>query len=229
MASTQQITITLSPATLAALKDMGYALYAMRAFDTTNAAGQPLVWVATSQYLEMTTLAFQAQYQAYVSTSQLVANGVVTMSATAPVDLGQTATVDANGVITVTQGGSPNAVTLVNSSSNPFTTGLAAAADGGSAAAIFAEPLYGLAEDIVAPLDQVLLTFSTAGIQVGTLVRHAMSQSFLVDLTGGEQRTVAFDINQGWSAGGAVWAQNVSAGSDLIPILVHETPMTVPA
>lgn len=228
MASVQQITITLPSATLVALKDMGYALYAMRAFDTTNAAGQPLVWVATTQYLEMTTLAFQAQYQAYVSTSQLVADGVVTMSATAAVDLGQTATVDANGMITVTQGGRPNAVTLVNSSSNPFTTGLAAGADGGSAA-IFAEPLYGLAEDIVAPLDQVLLTFSTAGVQVGTLVRHAMSQSFLVDLTGGEQRTVAFDINQGWSAGGAVWGQNVPAGTDLIPILVHETPMTVPA
>ena len=60
---------------------------------------------------------------------------------------------------------------------------------------IFAEPLYGLAEDIAAPADQFLLTFSTHGVLPGSVIQHAMSQSLLVDLTGAEERTVAFDIN----------------------------------
>jgi hypothetical protein len=220
----QQITITLAPATLVALKNMGYALYVMRAFNTTNAAGKPLVWLATTQFLENTVIAFEAKYQAYVSTSQVIPNGVVTVSTSAPVELGQTATIDANGVLTVTQGGNPAGVTLVNGSTTPYTTGLAAAADG-IAAAIFAEPLYGLAEDIAAPLDQLLLTFTTQGVAAGTLIEHAMSQSLLVDLTGAAQRTAAFDINTGWSAGGATWAKPVAAGTDLTPVLVHETPL----
>jgi hypothetical protein len=225
MAEAQQITITLAPATLAALKDMGYELYVMRAFDTTNAAGKPLVWVATTLFAENIMITFDVEYQAYISTSQVIPNGVVLVSTTAPVALGQTATIDANGTITVTQGGNPAGVTIVNGGTAPYTTGLAATVNGNSTAAIFAEPLYGLAADIAAPLDRFLLTFSTQGVAAGTLVEHAMSQSLLVDMTGTSQRAVTFDINTGWSAGGATWATPVPAGANLTPVLVHETPL----
>ena len=63
MSKVQQITITLAPATLVALKEMGYALYVMRAFDTTNAAGKPLVWIATTQFLQNTTIEFEVAYR----------------------------------------------------------------------------------------------------------------------------------------------------------------------
>lgn len=220
----QEINITLAPTTIVALKDLGYALYVMRAFDTTNAAGKPLVWIATTQFLENTTITFEAQYAAYVSISQMIPNGVVSVSSTSGVNLGQTATIDGMGEITITQGGNLAGVTLVNSSTTPYTTGLAATANG-AFAPIFAEPLYGLAEDIAAPLDLLLLTFTTQGVAAGTLIEHAMSQSLLVDLTGANKRAVAFDINTGWSAGGATWATPVAAGTDLTPVLVHEKPL----
>ena len=219
------ININLAPATLEALSSMGYALYVMRSFDTTNAAGKPLVWFASTQFLESNSIAFEAQYQAYVPTSQVIPNGVVIASDTVPVELGQTVTIDVNGVLTVTQGGNPAGVTLVNSTTRPFTTGLMATANSAGFGPIFAEPLYGLAEDIAAPADQFLLTFSTDGVPPGSVIQHAMAQSLLVDLTGATERTVAFDINTGWSAGGATWATTVPAGADLTPVLVHEKPL----
>jgi hypothetical protein len=221
----QQITVTLSNDTMQALEGMGYALYVMRAFNTTNAAGKPLVWFATTQLANNVTIAFDIVYAAYVSNTQAVSGVIIVSEATAPVQLGDTATLGANGLIVVTPGGRPGAVTLVNSTTSPYTTGLAAVANGGALTSIFAEPLYGLAEDITAPLDQFLLTFTTQGTAVGTLIEHAMSQSLLVDLSGGASRTVAFDINKGWNAAGGAWATPVAAGADLVPLLSHETPM----
>lgn len=221
----QTIMIQLNQATLAALKELGYALYIMRAFNTTNAAGKPLVWIAETNYLENNALSFETAFAAYVSTSQVIPNGVVVASSYAPADIGQTATVDANGALTVTASGNPQGVTLVNGSTSPYTTGLAAAVNGQAPTPIFAEPLYGLAEDIAAPLDKFLLTFTTQGVSAGTLVEHAMSQSLLVDISGLDQATVTFDINTGWNAGGAIWATPVAAGANLIPVLVHEQPM----
>jgi len=221
----QQIAIKLAPATLAALKGLGYALYIMRLFDKTNAQGKALVWLTTTRLEEATSIDFDAVYQAYVSTTQMVGNAVVTVSSSAPVDLGMTATVGSNMQIAVTRGGNPDGVTIVNGVSTPYTTGLMARAIGGDFAPIFAEPLYGLAADIAAPLDQFLLTFSTQGVAPGALIEHAVSQSLLVDLSGVLQRAVVFDINNGWSAGGAAWAKPVPAGADLTPVLVHERPL----
>lgn len=219
-----QITIMLSSQTIIALNELGYALYVMRAFDTTNRAGKPLVWLTTTQFFENIAIAFEVKYDAYVSVSQIIGGGIVVATSVAPAALGETATVDGNGIITVTQGGSPTAVTLVNGSTREYTAGLAAAANNGGAAPIFAEPLFGLAEDIAAPLDQFLLTFSTQGIAAGAVVTHAMSQSLLVDLAGADQRSVVFDINTGWSWEGP-WANTVPAGAELTPILVHERPL----
>lgn len=221
----QTIEVQLNATTLTALKELGYALYVMRAFNTTNAAGKPLVWIVETNYLENNTLSFDTAYAAYVSTSQVIPNGVVVASSYAPADIGQTATVDANGELTVTNSGNPGGITLVNGSTSPYTTGLATAINGQSPTPIFAEPLYGLAEDIAAPLGKFLLTFTTQGVTAGTLIEHAMSQSLLVDVSNLAQATVSFDINTGWDAGGAVWATPVAAGTNLIPVLVHEQPM----
>jgi hypothetical protein len=219
----QQVNIKLAPATLTAIMGLGYALYVMRAFDTTNAQGKALVWLTTTQLAESIRIAFESRYEAYVWTSRMVANAVIISTSTAPVDLGQTATVDENMRIAVSQGGNSDGVTIVNGIATPYTTGLMASGNG-ALAPIFAEPLHGLAADIAAPLDQFLLTFTTQGVAPGTLVEHAMSQSLLVDLSGVLERDVAFEIDAGWSAGGAAWAKTVPAGSALTPVLVHERP-----
>lgn len=219
-----QITITMSPTTLSSLRGMGYALYVMRAFNTTNAAGKPLVWLATTTFLVNTVIECDIGYEAYVSLSQEMSFGTVVSMSTAPVKLGQTATFDAQGQSTVADGGNPDGVTLVNAGNMAFTSGLAAGA-GGPVTPLIAEPLYGLGENIVVPLEQFLLTFSTQGIAPGTLIVHAMSQSLLVDMTNATERSVSFDINEGWSAGGAPWATTVRAGAELAPLLVHQVPM----
>jgi hypothetical protein len=220
-----QITVTLSPATLAALDNLGYALYVLRAYNTTNAASKPLVWLADTQLTENVVISFDIKYKAYVSVSRESSIGDIVAMSAVPVVLGETATVDGEGTFTITQGSNPSGVTIVNGSTRPYTSGLAAAVDDVRATPLLAEPLYGLAENINAPLDRFLLAFSTQGIGEGTPIAHAMSQGLLVDLAGADQRTMAFDINTGWGAGDVTWAKTVPAGADLTPILVHVVPM----
>ena len=105
----------------------------------------------------------------------MIPGGTVSVSSIALAALGQTATVDAHGVISIAQGGNPNGITLVNGSTAPYTAGLRATID-----ALYTPfcgaPLYGLGEDIVVPLERYLLTFSTGNIVAGTVTTHAMSQ-----------------------------------------------------
>lgn len=221
----QQITIALSNDTIRALQGLGYAFYAMRGVSTTSAGSRPLIWQASTAFANNMTIDLGIQYAAYMSDTQIAGGVTVVQSTSAPVQLGQTATLGENFVIVVTSAGKAGAVTLVNGTTQPFTTGLADRDGVPQPTPVFAAPLYGLGESIMAPLDQFLLTFNTQGMAPGTAIEHAMSQSLLVDMGQQTAVTVSYDINTGWSAGGAPWAQTVKAGTPLAPLLAHQTPM----
>jgi hypothetical protein len=221
----QQITITLSNDTLQALAGMGYALYAMQKFNTTSAGGKPLVWRAMTDLANNMMIEFDIQYAAYMSDPAVSGSVVVVRMTTAPVQLGQTATLGEDFALTVTTGGRTDAVTLVNSTTQRFTTGVADHEAGLTPVPLIGVPLYGLGEAIVAPLDQFLLTFSTQGMAPGTPIDHSMSQSLLIDMSGQAAVTVAYDINTGWNVGETHGTQLVKAGTPLAPILAHQMPM----
>jgi hypothetical protein len=86
---------------------------------------------------------------------------------------------------------------------------------------VCASPLHGNMLDVVAPVEQVLLMFSSSPINTGTVVYKASSQGLLIDLRSAAQRTVQFDINKGWSWGGGAWAQSVRPNTDLVPLLIQ--------
>lgn len=221
----QEITITLSNDTIQALQGLGYAFYAMRGFNTTSAGSKPLIWQASTAFANNMTIELDIQYAAYMLDTKIAGGVIVVQSTSAPVVLGQTATLGKDFAIVVAEGGRADAVTLANDTTQPFTTGLADRGGVPQPTPIFAAPLYGLGESIMAPLDQFLLTFNTGGMAPGTAIEHAMSQSLLVDMGQQTAVTVSYDINTGWSAGGAPWAQTVKAGTPLAPLLAHQTPM----
>src|SRR4051812_3756825 len=86
MATSQKVVVFVDPTTLAALKDLGYALYALKGFQTTNAQGKALVWGETTAFADTTTFISTAEYQAFVTTSvEIGGGGVITSSAVADV------------------------------------------------------------------------------------------------------------------------------------------------
>lgn len=227
MATAQQIVVQLDPTSLMALKDLGYALYALQGFATTNAEGEALAWFATTAFSESTAITSTMTYAAYVEDTAQTGPGVITRMVSTPAALGDIVTFADDG-LTVSNGGYPGGVTIVNTTNTPYVAGLSSANPdaAGEQAAFAAVPLYGLAEDIVAPLDSLLVTFSTAGTQIGAPLPYSMSQSLLIDMSGQTQMEASFDINKGWSFNGAAWGKTVPAGADLFAVLVREAPLT---
>lgn len=218
--SQYEVDIQMSQDTLQALKQGGYTLLAFKAVQTTISGAAPLVWHQTRQLLMTTSITWQEQYQAYVSASQIIPNGMIRANSTTDIGLGQTAQISANGVMTATDGGTSSAISILNQTTQPWTCGVSQVVEN-QANPVCAAPLYGNMLDVIAPVEQVLLIFSSAPINTGTVIYKAGSLGLLIDLRRAAQRTVQFDINKGWSWGGQTWAQLVRPNTDLVPLLIQ--------
>lgn len=219
MGSPYEIDISLSSDTVDKLKNGGFALYAFKAVKSSVTGGAPLVWFKTTQFLNTTQVTWEEQYQAYISTDEIIANGKVAASAACNIDLGQSAYVTANGNLTPVGTGTPGAVSILNQGNNPWTTGISQFKDG-KPNPLCAIPLYGNNLDVVVPIAKVLMMFASNTVNTGTVIYKAYSSGLMVDLTDNPTRSVAFDINNGWSWSGGTWANKVQANNDLVPLLI---------
>lgn len=220
MGSPYEIDIALSSDTVDKLKNGGFALYAFKAVKSTVGGGAPLVWFKTTSFLTTTQVAWQEQYQAYISTDEIIANGKITASANCDINLGQSAYVSTNGNMTPVSTGTEGAVSILNQGSNPWTTGISQF-NNGKPSPLCAIPLYGTMLDVIVPIEKVLMMFASNTVNTGTVIYKAYSSGLMVDLTANPTRQVAFDINNGWSwSGGGTWASKVQANDDLVPLLV---------
>ncbi|EJL23348.1 hypothetical protein PMI01_04850 [Caulobacter sp. AP07] len=213
------IDIELSPETIDALAQNGYALYAMKAVSTTASGGAPLIWYSTPNFTSVMQVTWQDQYAAFVSTSQIIANAEINVTTSVDIDLDQTAYVAQSGGMTVGGGGAAGAVSILNQGNQPWTTGLSQSVDGRSSP-VCALPLYGQNLDVITPVEQVLLMFAQNYVNTGTVIYRALSQGLLVDLSAQDTCTVQFDINLGWNALAAS-ATQVMPNEDLVPLLIQ--------
>lgn len=218
--SQYEIDIQMSPATLQALMDEGFSLLAFKAVQASVNGAAPLVWFQTNDLLMTTSVIWQEQYQAYISTSQIISNGTIQAVSTADVSLGQTAQITASGVMTTTDGGTASAISILNDTRQPWTCGVSQVVDNQSNP-VCAVPLYGNMLNIIAPVEQVLLMFASMPVNTGTVVYKAYAPGVLIDLTSAAQRTVQFDVDTGWNWGGGAWAQSVFPNAELVPLLIR--------
>jgi hypothetical protein len=221
--SAYQVTLSLSLATVQALQQGGYNLYGFKAVQSTMKGGSPLVWfsVPAASLLTTNNIEWTEQYQAYISNQTPVAPKTkVVASADVDISLGQQWNVQAGGGDNVTTTGPSIAISIMNTTTTAFTCGVSMEQNG-----VFnplcAFPLYGNGLDIIAPIQKVLLMFSTLPVDTGTVIEQAFSPGIFIDLTADNQRSVTFDINLGWSWGGGSWGQQIPASSNLIPFLVE--------
>ncbi len=221
------VTISMSGSTVQTLLASNFQLYGFKAVQTTLGGGAPTVWFKTGTFSSTTAVNWTEQYQAYTSTTvNFGPNTQIVASDSQNINLGQTMTVAAGGIGTVVNGGTTSAISIFNTTSTQFTCGINQMQSVNGAQVptpLCAFPLYGNMLDVIAPIERVLLMFSTLPVNTGTVIYQAYSQGVLIDLTSVQQRAVTFDINAGWSWGGGSWGQSVAANANLVPLLI-ETP-----
>ncbi|HEY3828222.1 MAG TPA: hypothetical protein VGL57_03390 [Solirubrobacteraceae bacterium] len=221
-----EVTIGMAAATAAALSAEGSRLCAMLAVEAADQATLPVLWLQTGQYSTKTTVRWPGACSAYTSPWQgpIKAGGTITPGFSAPMSAGQQLSVDqpiGTGEVT-TPGPMADAIAVLNETTTPLATGIAQELNG-AFPPICASPLYGKSVELFVPLEQILLAFSNIRARPGTVVTSLFAPGMLVDLTGVTARTVQFDINQGWSCGGATWGQAVGATDDVVPLLVRQS------
>jgi hypothetical protein len=224
MATPYSVTITMNQTTVDALTNGGFYLYGFKAVKTTS-AGAPVVWFETAAFGLSTLVSWSESYQAYTSNNQVIAGGQVVATNSYPIGLGQTLqiTTPAGTGSVNTQSGTPQAIDIANQTTTQFTCGISQSNPLGVITPMCAFTLYGNFTDVIAPIEKVLLMFSTLPINTGTVVEQSYSPALLIDLTAENSRTVAFDINKGWSWGGGSWAQGYAANTDLVPLLIENS------
>lgn len=228
MASDYQVTISMSSTTVKDLQNGGYSLYGFKAVQSTNGGGAPLVWFKVSaKSLSLTTeVAWQEQYQAYVSKSSIIPNGEIKASNDVNIDLGQEWKVDEAGAGPVVSGSVPTAIEILNTTSSEWPSSGISQMQAGEANPLCAFPLYGNQMDVIAPIEKVLFMFATNQVDTGTVIFQAFTQGLMIDLTSDNERGVSYDINQGWSWGGYNWGQSVPPSTNLVPFLI-ESPSAI--
>ncbi len=217
-----EVIVTMSQDTVAQLSKNGFYLYGFKAVQG-GSDGVPLVWFQTKKYLAKTTIDWTEDYQAYIAEADDIPNGHIDAETSLSIDLDQTMTVAEGGICSVADGGTAGAITVYNTSDTEYATGISLV-NNGVASPICAFPLFGGGtEDVIAPIEKVLLMFSTTPVNTGTVVEQAYSSGILIDLTGATSRTVSFDINGGWSWGGQTWATAVAPQEKLVPLLIDSS------
>jgi hypothetical protein len=219
MATQYEIDIMMPANTVNELRNSGYSLYGFKAVRTANRGGAPTVWFQMQNFRQTTQVIWTTQYQAYVSTSQIIPNASITVNTAIGIDLGQTANVEESGHLSVAQQGPASAISIFNQSSMQWTCGILEMF-AGSAAPVCALPSFGRMLNVIAPIEKVLLMFATAILSTGTVLVRSYAPGVLVDLTSAQKRSVSFDMNNGWSWDGGSWASPVAPQEDLVPILI---------
>jgi hypothetical protein len=225
MAHTYQFTIELSPATVDALTQGNFSLLAFQGVQTTAAEGQPVVWIQVTELATTIQVSWSPVYAAYIGQSPIVVDGMSLASSMAPIDFGQILQVGQNGVINVTDGGPAGAMSVLNTTTTPWTCGLIGMTT--IPAPITAFPLYGNAMIGMVPGTQVLFVFGSYPTQPGQILDRTLAQGVLVDFSTGDQRSATFDINTGWSFGGQSWAQIIPPNTSLQKTLIHAAPLAL--
>ncbi|HEY3828221.1 MAG TPA: hypothetical protein VGL57_03385 [Solirubrobacteraceae bacterium] len=226
MSTPYQIVIAMEQATVTALTNDHYYLYGFKAVKASGATGAPLVWFRSAHFGLKTELEWSEQYQAYTTTEQIIPRGRITATNPYDIDLDQTLNVtgtDGTGSVD-TQSGTSEAISIDNQTSTQFTTGISQVQPGGTVTPMCAFNLYGNHLDLIVPIEQVLLMFSTEPVDTGTVIEQAYSNGLLVDLTASNSRKVGYDINSGWTWGGAAWGRPVPPRTDLVPLLIQQGP-----
>ncbi len=227
MSTPYGITISMDQNTVDTLLGAGYSLYAFKAVQGPN-TGAPLVWFQTNKFALSTAITWTEQYQAYSSTTAVQSGATITASSTYPVNLGDMFTISGSsgtGTIT-TDGSSPIGVEIYNSTTSMFSAGISQLNSSGQSNPMCAFTLYGQMDDLIVPIEQVMLMFATQPVNTGAVIMTSFSQGIMVDLTSINSRTVSYGINTGWNTSGQPGMTIYPPKTAMQPLLIQSSAST---
>src|ERR1051325_965950 len=218
-----RFTISLSPSTVDALTVGEFSLLAFAGVQAT-AAGEPLVWIQLQEISTEMHVDWSPVYAAYVRpTPDTVGTGFP--SSMSPILPGQMLTVLENRSIRVTEDGSAGAMSFLNMMDKGGICGLHAMTEVPFGIVEF--PMRAHSMIAVAPGMKGRFVFGSSPTQPGMALDRTFAQGVLVDFSEAPQRSASFDINEGWSFGGASWAERVPANTVLRELLIQRMPLAI--
>jgi hypothetical protein len=236
MSTNYSVTVTMTSNTVSGLLGEGMQLVAFAAVQGTDNQALPLVWSVASSYGTTYTLSWTAAYGAYASSTPIAAGTLIQVATSSAISIGETLSVTAGPVGTVSSSGTPGFISISNTTSSQFTCGLEQTL-GGVLVPFCVYPLYGNNTQALIPLPTVVMLFTTAPALVGEayspaitaplalhsgLAADATGAAVAINLSSQSTATVAYDINAGWSSSGQQ-AQTIPS-SQIIPTLIQPTP-----
>lgn len=225
------IDIRLGGATADGLRRGGFRLYAYKAVACDQGGGSPTVWASGSRFDRTVSLTWREDYRAFATEQPITAASCFLEEPTRPVELGELLTAGPGGRLagaTGTRGttlpGEPGGVVLYNTTRRLLTCGLAQPSPlGCGPAPVCALPLHGQNADVITPLQQVALAFSTTPARVGSVPGRLHGPAVLVDLSRGRLADLRYDLDGGWSWDGET-ASWLPAGSFAETLVRHSDP-----
>jgi hypothetical protein len=226
------LVITLDQATSSALQANGYHLYAFRPVVSSNKSGVPLVWTRLDTYLQSISIDFTSiALTAYISTDAIAVNQAVGIGVDTAVVTGQTVTVSAGGTLSVADNAPAGDIYIVSNATAAYTCGLAAEIDTQSVTPFCAFSLYSRFEVTMQPADAIFVMWATSTYDTAVYMQQSLGPGLLVAFDGTTQRTVAYDITDGWQTDNAGWAVPVASGANLVTTLIldpgHNHPVVM--
>lgn len=224
MSDTYSIQILLDDATLTKLAQQKLSLNAFKGVRTNSGGGASTVWLSTNNFAETVTISWAEQYGGYVENQQFSTGLTVVANDVKQMDLGDILSVDSTGVPSVSTGGASGDITVLNKGNKPWTGGMGQMVQG-SLSPLCAFPLNGNFSITMMPYEQVLLVFESGQTDTGSVVEETTSSTIIITLTGADvnnPKQVSFDINNGWSANNAAWAEISDNGYTIADKLIHQ-------
>lgn len=230
MSDNYSIQISLNDATLQALSDQNLALHAFKGVQANVGGGASTVWLTTNNFGETTTISWEEQYGGFVENQQFGTGITVLASDVKAMDLGDILSVDNSGASNINTGGTAGDIIVLNKGNKAWTGGMGQvvvnpATNQGELSPLCAFPLNGHFGITMMPYEKVLLVFESGQTDTGSVVEETTSSTIVITLTGddvGVPKPVSFDINTGWDANNAGWAEINDNGYTIADKLIHQ-------
>jgi hypothetical protein len=226
------------------LAKTGSALMIFRGAGTINALARPVVWgCIPPPFLAKTTVTWTDAVAAFISTTPVSPGNRIAIGDSKTIVPGRTLRIGASGATEVTAGAS-GSIRFFNDASQLFTCGLLQAVNDQPPAPFCALPVPGKSEQGLTLSGALLLFFSSARLEPGTIVGDSIIPKVLVDnlVEGGRgselatqtqgvlvtdtsvPRELAYSTVTGsWSWGGGTWAEVVQADDPIVPRLIRSS------
>jgi hypothetical protein len=199
--ATKALTVQVTEDALHQLKQNQYSLcFAKKVGDTFN-----VVWSSSNKYLSTNQFSWQPQYQLFGTNTFNTTITVKATTNTVAIGLGETSVLDADGFLESPKTGGPSTSITMNNefgSIHPGVNQLSTGIDGAqvSSAIYVAENAVLSGTVSLTPKESVLVWFQQ-NIETGTMFSDARTNSYEVDMTFADTKTIQFD-GTSWSLQG---------------------------